>query len=91
MNIKKAGSRLKKKATSDWFAGPVWQDPIVEAPEPAKLRALKIAFEPVARTAWNTHPLGQALPVVSGVGLVGLRNELPELIKTGDTVWIPSG
>ena len=58
MNIKKAGSRLKKKATSDWFAGTVWQDPIVEAPEPAKLRALKIAFEPVARAAWTASRRG---------------------------------
>ena len=65
--------------------------PIVEAPEPARVRALNVAFEPGARTAWHTHPLGQTLHVVSGIGLVGLRNEQPQVIKAGDTVWIPPG
>ena len=91
MKIMKAGSRSTKKASSDWFTGTVWQDLIVEAPEPARVRALSVAFEPGARTAWHTHPLGQALQVVSGIGLVGLRNEPPKVIKTGDTVLIPPG
>lgn len=91
MNIMKAGSRPTKKASSDWFTGSVWQDQIIEAPEPATVRALKVAFDPGARTAWHTHPVGQTLHVVSGTGLVGLRNELPQLIMTGDTVWIPPG
>ncbi|MDA0361728.1 MAG: cupin domain-containing protein [Proteobacteria bacterium] len=91
MKIMKAGSQPTKKASPDWFTGTVWQDPIVEAPEPARVRALKVAFEPGARTAWHTHPLGQTLHVVSGLGLVGLRGERPQLIKTGDTVWIPPG
>jgi quercetin dioxygenase-like cupin family protein len=69
----------------------VWQDPIVEAPEPARIRALNVSFEPGARTAWHTHPLGQTLYVVTGNGLVGLRNEAPKIIKAGDTVWIPPG
>jgi quercetin dioxygenase-like cupin family protein len=50
---------------------------------------LEVAFEPGARTAWHTHPLGQTLYVVNGVGLVGLRNKKPEVINVGDTVWIP--
>ena len=87
----KSGSRPTKKASSDWFTGTVWQDPIVEAPEPARVRALKVAFEPGARTAWHTHPLGQTLHVVSGIGLVGLRNEPPQVIRAGDTVWILPG
>ncbi len=91
MKIMKAGSRPTKKASSDWFTGTVWQDPIVEAPEPARVRALNVAFEPGARTAWHTHPLGQTLHVVSGIGLVGLRNGPPKVIKAGDTVWIPPG
>ena len=91
MKIMKAGSRPTKLASSDWFTGKVWQDPIVEAPEPARVRALKVAFEPGARTAWHTHPLGQTLHVVSGIGLVGLRNEPPKVIRAGDTVWIPPG
>ena len=86
MKIMKAGSRPTKKASSDWFTGTVWQDPIVEAPGPARVRVLSVAFEPGARTAWHTHPLGQTLHVVSGVGL---RGQQPRLIQTGDTVWIP--
>jgi len=53
------------------------------------VRALKVAFEPGARTAWHTHPLGQTLYIISGTGLIGLRNKAPQLIKAGDTVWIP--
>ena len=64
----KAGSRPTKKATSDYFTGNVWQDPIVEAPEPARIRGLRVTFEPGSRTAWHSHPLGQTLVVVSGVG-----------------------
>ena len=89
MQIISAGLRPTKNATSEYFTGVVWQDPIIEAPEPARVRALKVAFEPGARTAWHTHPLGQTLYVVSGVGLIGLRKKAPELIKSGDTVWIP--
>ena len=91
MEITKAGSRPTKKASSDWFTGTVWQDPIVETPEPARVRAVKVAFEPKARTAWHTHPLGQTLYVLTGIGLVGLRNVAPRIIKAGDTVWIPPG
>ena len=91
MQIIKAGSRPTRKAENEFFTGDVWQDPIIEAAEPARVRALKVAFEPGARTAWHTHPLGQTLYVLSGVGLVGLRNKAPELIKSGDTVWIPPG
>jgi quercetin dioxygenase-like cupin family protein len=75
--------------SSEYCTGNVWQDPIIEADEPARVRALRVSFEPGARTAWHTHPLGQTLHVISGVGLMGLRNEAPQLIKAGDTVWIP--
>ena len=91
MQIISAGSRPTRKANSKYFTGVVWQDPIIEAAEPARVRALKVSFEPAARTAWHTHPLGQTLYVVSGVGLIGLRNTAPELIKSGDTIWIPPG
>ena len=91
MQIISAGSRPTRKANSEYFTGVVWQDPIIEAAEPARVRALKVSFEPAARTAWHTHPLGQTLYVLSGVGLVGLRNKAPELIKSGDTIWIPPG
>ena len=89
MDIFRAGSKPTKKSSSDWFTGTVWQDPIIEAPEPARVRALKVSFEPGARTAWHTHPLGQTLYLISGTGLVGLRNEQPKIVNTGDTVWIP--
>ena len=91
MQIIKSGSRPTKKASSEYFTGNVWQDPIIETDEPARVRALRVSFEPGARTAWHTHPLGQTLHVISGVGLMGLRNEAPQLIKAGDTVWIPPG
>ena len=91
MQIISARSSPTRKATSDYFTGVVWQDPIIEAAEPARVRALKVSFEPSARTVWHTHPLGQTLYVLSGVGLVGLRNKAPELIKSGDTIWIPPG
>jgi quercetin dioxygenase-like cupin family protein len=91
MKIMEVGSRPIKQASSDWFTGTVWQDPIVEAPELARVRALNVTFGPGARTAWHTHPLGQTLQVVSGIGLVGLRNEQPQSIKVDDTVWISPG
>ena len=91
MQIIKSNSRPTRKASSEYFTGTVWQDPIIEAAEPARVRALKVAFEPGARTAWHTHPLGQTLYILSGTGLIGLRNKTPQLIKSGDTVWIPPG
>ena len=91
MEIFKVGSRPQKRASSEYFLGNVFQDPIIEAPEPARVRAIKVLFEPKARTAWHSHPLGQTLFVVSGVGLVGLRNETPTIINVGDTIWFPPG
>lgn len=91
MEIIPATERPSRKASSDWFTGTVWQDAIIEAPGPARVRALKVSFEPGARTAWHTHPLGQTLHVLSGIGLVGRRNEAPRLIRSGDTVWISPG
>ena len=91
MEIIAAGTRPSLKARSDWFTGTVWQDPIIEAPEPARVRALRVAFEPGARTAWLTHILGQTLHVLQGIGLVGVRGKKPDIIRAGDTVWIPPG
>ena len=91
MEIIRAGSRPTKKASSEYFTGIVWQDPIIETSEPARVWALKVTFEPGARTAWHTHPLGQTLYVLSGIGLMGLRNKAPQTINAGDTVWIPPG
>ncbi len=90
MDIFPAG-RETKPAPAKWFTGTVWQDPIWDAPDPARLRALKVTFSPGARTAWHTHPLGQTLYVVSGVGRVGTRDGTTRIIRAGDTVWIPPG
>ncbi len=91
MKIITAGSRPTIRANSDYFSGTVWQEPVIEAPAPARVHALLVAFEPGARTAWHTHPLGQTLHVVSGTGLVGLRGQAPRVIRTGDTVWFAPG
>ena len=88
MQIIKSNSRPTRKASLEYFTGTVWQDPIIEAAEPSRVRALKVAFEPGARTAWHTHPLGQTLYITSGTGLMGLRNEEIQLVRAGDTVWI---
>ena len=89
MQVIKAGSRPTKKASSEYFTGNVWQDPVIEAEPPARVRVLKVTFEPGSRTAWHTHPLGQTLYIVNGIGLMGLRKQKPQVIKSGDTVWIP--
>jgi quercetin dioxygenase-like cupin family protein len=91
MEIHRTGQRPTRKANAEWFTGTVWQDPIVEAPEPARIRAVRVAFEPGARTHWHTHPLGQTLYVVSGVGRAQKEGEPVHEIKAGDTVWIAPG
>ena len=70
MDIHPGGSRPSRRASGEYFTGTVWQDSIVEAPAPARVRALLVSFEPGARTNWHTHPLGQTLYVVSGTGRV---------------------
>ena len=91
MQILINGDRPSKKANSDWFTGTVWQDQIIEAPEPARVRGLRVTFLPGSRTNWHTHPLGQTLYVLEGIGLIGVRNEVVNFMKPGDTVWIPPG
>ena len=89
MDIHTLGSIPTRKAPATWFTGTVWQDPIIEAPPPARVRAAIVGFEPGARTAWHTHPLGQTLRVLSGVGRVQAWGEPVREIRAGDTVWIP--
>ena len=91
MKITRCGSQASRKPPADWFTGTVWQEPIVEAPEPARVRAAFVTFEPGARTNWHTHPLGQTLHVTFGSGLVQLDGEPPRRINAGDTVWIAPG
>jgi quercetin dioxygenase-like cupin family protein len=91
MDIFAASARATKRASDAYFTGAVWQDPIVEAPEPARVRSARVSFEPGARTAWHTHPLGQTLIVTSGTGRAQVWGKPVIELKTGDTVWIPPG
>jgi quercetin dioxygenase-like cupin family protein len=87
MEIKRAGSQNSSEGPADWFTGTVRIDPLVEAPEPARVRAANVSFEAGARTAWHTHPLGQTLIVMSGLGWAQCEGGLIEEIRTGDVVW----
>jgi quercetin dioxygenase-like cupin family protein len=89
MDIKASGSVPTRRQPKESFTGVVWQDPIIEAPAPARIRAGRVSFEPGARTAWHTHPLGQTLHVISGVGRVQAKGGPIREIKADDTVWIP--
>lgn len=91
MEIHVAGTFPTRRAPADAFTGTVWQDPVIEAPSPARIRANRVTFEPGARTAWHTHPLGQTLHVISGVGRVQASGGPMREIRAGDTVWIPPG
>ena len=91
MEIRQNGERPSARAPEDWFTGTVRQDPIIEAPAPARVRAVLVTFEPGARTAWHTHPLGQTLHVLSGVGRAQAWGGPVREIRPGDTVWFPPG
>jgi quercetin dioxygenase-like cupin family protein len=89
MEIIPRGTVPSKKANSDWFTGNVWQDVIIESPSPARVHVIRVSFEPGSRTAWHSHPLGQTLHILFGVGLIATRKGKPKLLKAGDTAWIP--
>jgi len=91
MDIHLAGSRPTRLAPKEYFTGTVLQDPIVATPAPAKLVSTRVSFEPGARTAWHTHPLGQTLYVISGIGRVQAKGGPVREIRPGDVVWIPPG
>jgi quercetin dioxygenase-like cupin family protein len=91
MEFHLAGSRATRRAPKESFTGTVWQDPIIEAPAPARVRAGRVSFEPGARTSWHTHPLGQTLYVIAGVGRIQAKGGPIREIRAGDVVWIPPG
>lgn len=91
MKIERCGSRPSVTPPASYFTGSVRQDPLVEAPAPARVRAVGVTFEPGARTAWHTHPLGQTLVVTSGSGLAQKRGGPVEAIRAGDVVWFAPG
>ena len=91
MEIKRAGSQPSSKGPADWFTGTVRIDPLLDVPEPARVAGASVTFEPGARTAWHTHPLGQTLIVTTGVGRVQRWDGPVEEIRPGDVVWFSPG
>ena len=91
MEIKRSGSRPSGKGPAEYFTGTVRIDPLIEAPDPARVRSASVTFEPGARTAWHTHPLGQTLIVTYGCGWVQREGGPVEVIRPGDVVWFAPG
>jgi quercetin dioxygenase-like cupin family protein len=80
-----------RKGPGDWFTGTVWIDEVVAGSAPSRFKVNRVSFEPGARTAWHTHPMGQALHVLTGVGRVQLAGQPIQKIGPGDSVWIEAG
>jgi quercetin dioxygenase-like cupin family protein len=91
MEILRNGTQAAGKGPADWFTGVVRIDPLHTAPEPARVAMASVTFEPGARTAWHTHPLGQTLIVTAGCGRVQREGGPVEEIKPGDVVWFAPG
>jgi len=91
MEIKRCGSQPSGRGPADWFTGAVRVDPLIDAPQPARVASAAVTFEPGARTAWHTHPLGQTLIVIAGCGRAQRWGGAIEEIHPGDVVWIPPG
>lgn len=91
MQITHANSQPSKSGPSDWFSGTVRIDPLFDAPDPARVAGARVTFEPGARTAWHTHPLGQTLIITSGRGWAQTWNGPVEELNPGDVVWFAPG
>ena len=91
MDIKRVGTQPSSKGPAEWFTGAVRIDSLFKAPAPARAAGASVTFEPGARTAWHTHPLGQTLIVTSGCGWVQQEGGPVEEIRPGDVVWFPPG
>jgi quercetin dioxygenase-like cupin family protein len=91
MQITRGGSQPSTKGPADWFTGTVRIDPLFTTPAPGRATGAAVTFEPGARTAWHTHPLGQTLIVVSGLGLAQREGGAVEEIRPGDVVWFAPG
>jgi quercetin dioxygenase-like cupin family protein len=91
MDITRSGAQPSSKGPADWFTGSVRIDPLFSPPEPARVAGALVTFEPGARTAWHTHPLGQTLIVMTGLGLVQREDGPIEQIRPGDVVWFAPG
>jgi quercetin dioxygenase-like cupin family protein len=91
MDIKRSGSQPSGKGPAEWFTGGVRIDPLFQAPDPARVAGASVTFEPGARTAWHTHPLGQTLIVIAGAGRAQRWGGPIEEIRPGDVIWFPPG
>ena len=91
MEITANGTRPTGRGEAEYFTGDVAMEPVITAPDPARLRAVRVTFAPGARTAWHTHPLGQTLLVMSGLGLAHSWGGPVRVIRPGDTVWFAPG
>lgn len=91
MEIKQSGSQPSAKGPAEWFTGRVRIDPLFDRMEPARVSGASVTFEPGARTAWHTHPLGQTLLVTAGLGWVQKEGEAVQEIRPGDVVWFAPG
>lgn len=91
MKITKAGTAASVKGSADWFTGTVRIDAPFQATEPARVGGATVTFEPGARTAWHTHPLGQTLIVTAGLGWIQREGGPVEEIRPGDIVWFEPG
>jgi quercetin dioxygenase-like cupin family protein len=89
MDIQRIGLKPSAKGPPDWFTGTVRIDPLFDRAEPARHSGASVTFEPGARTAWHTHPLGQTLIVTSGCGWAQREGGPVEEIRPGDVVWFP--
>ena len=87
MEVRRSGSQTASKGPTDWFTGNVRIDPLFEAPHPARVRGASVTFDPGARTAWHTHPLGQTLFVTAGCGRAQRQGGPIEELRPGDIVW----
>src|SRR6476661_3106596 len=91
MNIKRIGSQPSTKGSEEYFTGRVRIDPLFQAHDPARAVGASVTFEPGARTAWHTHPLGQTLIVTAGHGRAQREGGPIEEIRPGDVVWFAPG
>jgi quercetin dioxygenase-like cupin family protein len=91
MDVKRNGTQPSGKGPAEYFTGGVRIDPLLTAPDPARVRGASVTFEPGARTAWHTHPLGQTLIVTAGCGWAQREGGPVEKILPGDVVWFPPG
>ncbi len=91
MDIRRAGSLPSGKGPAEYFTGTVRIDPLFDAAEPARVVGASVTFEPGARTAWHTHPLGQTIIVTAGLGWAQREGGAVEEIRPGDVVWFPPG